>query len=75
MRAPAGSLLSQTHEQVVQRQIEYGEERGVPWGISESAYNARDMISHTNIPALVFPNSGSSGGLAKIWLSHHMPLR
>src|SRR6202034_1401383 len=43
LRSPSGSLLSQTYEQVVTRQIEYGEERGVPWGISESAYNARDM--------------------------------
>ena len=25
------------------RQIRYGQERGVPWGISESAYNARDV--------------------------------
>ena len=43
MRSPAGSLLSQTYEQVVLRQIEYGAERGVPWGISESAYSARDL--------------------------------
>ena len=28
---------------VVRRQIAYGDERGVPWGISESAYNARDL--------------------------------
>ena len=25
------------------RQIGYGEERGVPWGVSESAFNARDL--------------------------------
>ena len=27
----------------MRRQIRYGEERGVPWGISEAAYNARDV--------------------------------
>ncbi len=43
MRSPANSLLSQTYQQVVFRQIEYGKERGVPWGISESAYAARDI--------------------------------
>src|SRR5579863_7283982 len=41
MRSPAGSLLSQTYELVVRRQIAYGGERRVPWGFSESAYNAR----------------------------------
>src|SRR5208337_2217839 len=40
MRAPARSLLEQTDRLVVRRQIEYGEELGLPWGISESAYNA-----------------------------------
>ncbi len=40
---PSGSLLDQTNRLAVQRQIRYGEERGVPWGISESAYNARDV--------------------------------
>src|SRR5262249_39842050 len=32
-----------TNRLVVQRQISYGAERGVPWGISESLYNARDL--------------------------------
>src|SRR6185369_12124336 len=35
MKAPAGSLLEQTDRLVVERQIRYGEERGVPWGVSE----------------------------------------
>ncbi|HEY3322746.1 MAG TPA: glucoamylase family protein [Planctomycetota bacterium] len=33
------TLLDQTYHAVVQRQIEYAAQRGVPWGISESAYN------------------------------------
>ena len=43
MNEPAGSLLNQTNRLVVQRQIRYGDERRVPWGISESAFNARDL--------------------------------
>jgi cyclic beta-1,2-glucan synthetase len=43
MRSPPGSMLNQTYQQVVHRQIEYGIERHVPWGVSESAYNARDL--------------------------------
>ena len=43
LEAPSGSLLEQTNRLAVRRQIRYGEERGVPWGISEAAYNARDV--------------------------------
>src|SRR5260370_30696678 len=43
MRAPAGSLLKQTNRLVVRRQMKYGAHLGVPWGVSESAYNARDL--------------------------------
>ena len=43
MRAPAGSLLEQTSRQMVRQQMKYGAARGVPWGASESAFNARDL--------------------------------
>ena len=43
MRAPSGSLLELTNRLIVRRQISYGATLGVPWGISESAYNARDF--------------------------------
>ena len=43
MRAPARSLLDHTYRLVVARQMSYAAERGVPWGISESAFNARDL--------------------------------
>ena len=57
MRSPAGSLLDQTYQAIVQRQISYGRERKVPWGISESAYNARDreltyQYSNFGVPGL-----------------------
>ncbi len=43
MRAPLGSLLEQTNRLVVRRQMKYGAELGVPWGVSESAFSARDL--------------------------------
>ena len=57
MRAPAGSLLEQTNGLIVQRQVDYGSELGIPWGISESAYNARDLeltyqYSNFGVPGL-----------------------
>ncbi|MBN1248661.1 MAG: cellobiose phosphorylase, partial [Anaerolineae bacterium] len=35
-RSYEGTLLAQTNRAVVQRQIAYGREQGVPWGVSES---------------------------------------
>ena len=57
MRAPAGSLLEQTNRLVVRRQMKYATELGMPWGISESAYNARDLeltyqYSNFGVPGL-----------------------
>jgi cyclic beta-1,2-glucan synthetase len=43
MHAPAGSLLEQTGRQVVRQQMKDGAGRGIPWGVSESAFNARDL--------------------------------
>jgi cyclic beta-1,2-glucan synthetase len=43
LEAPSGSLLEHTNRLAVRRQIRYGRERGVPWGISEAAYNAWDV--------------------------------
>ncbi len=43
MDAPVGSQLELTMRLVVARQIQYATGLGVPWGISESAYNARDL--------------------------------
>ena len=65
MRSPADSLLSQTYEHVVQRQIEYGDERGVPWGISESAYNARDLDFTYQYSSFGVPGLGLKRGLSE----------
>ena len=65
MRSPANSMLSQTYEQVVLRQIEYGNERGVPWGISESAFNARDIDFTYQYSGFGVPGLGLKRGLSE----------
>lgn len=42
MRAYPGTLLAETLPAVIRIQQRYARRRGVPWGISESAYAARD---------------------------------
>ena len=43
LNVPTGSLLEQTDRLVVARQVQYGGERHAPWGVSESAFAARDV--------------------------------
>ena len=64
MRAPAGSLLEQTSRLVVQRQQAYGDALDIPWGISESAYNARDMEFTYQYSNFGVPGLGLKRGLA-----------
>ncbi|MGE0469994.1 MAG: glucoamylase family protein [Nitrospira sp.] len=63
MRFPTGSLLSRTYELIVHRQIQYGAERGVPWGVSESAYNARDLDLTYQYSSFGVPGLGLKRGL------------
>jgi cyclic beta-1,2-glucan synthetase len=65
MRSPEESMLSQTYEQVVFRQIEYGGERGVPWGISESAFNVRDIDFTYQYSSFGVPGLGLKRGLSE----------
>lgn len=65
MRAPAGSLLEQTNTLVVERQRHYGQGLGIPWGVSESAYNARDMEFTYQYSNFGVPGLGLKRGLAE----------
>ena len=65
MDAPAGSLLDQTYALVVARQVSYAAERGVPWGISESAFNARDLERTYQYSSFGIPGLGLKRGLAE----------
>ncbi|HSS22182.1 MAG TPA: glucoamylase family protein [Pyrinomonadaceae bacterium] len=63
MRDYADTLLNETYRTVVNRQIEYGNERGVPWGISESAYNVRDLHLNYQYGPFGVPGLGLKRGL------------
>ena len=63
MRAPTGSLLEQTNRLIVRRQEEYGDSLGVPWGMSESAYNARDIEQTYQYSSFGVPDLGYKRGL------------
>src|SRR5208337_722266 len=65
MRAPTGSLLEQTSRLVVRRQIKYGAELHVPWGISESAYNARALDLTYQYSNFGVPGLGLKRGLSE----------
>ena len=65
MRAPAESLLGQTNRFVVRRQITYGSELGVPWGVSESAYNVRDLEFTYQYSNFGVPGLGLKRGLSE----------
>ncbi|MGI8499086.1 MAG: GH36-type glycosyl hydrolase domain-containing protein, partial [Gemmatimonadaceae bacterium] len=58
------SLLDQTHHAAVRRQIAYGRTRGVPWGISESAYNLRDRHETYQYRGFGVPDLALKRGLA-----------
>ena len=65
MRAPAGSLVEQTSRLIVRRQIDYAATLGVPWGISESAYNARDLEFTYQYSNFGVPGLGLKRGLGE----------
>ena len=65
MRAPAGSLLEQTNRLIVRRQIAYGASLGLPWGVSESAYNIRDLELTYQYSNFGVPGLGLKRGLGE----------
>ena len=64
LRAPVGSLLEQTSRLVVARQQSYAHSLRVPWGISESAFNARDLEFTYQYSNFGIPGLGLKRGLA-----------
>jgi cyclic beta-1,2-glucan synthetase len=65
MRDVDGTLLNQTYKAIVARQIEYGMENNIPWGMSESAYNARDLQFNYQYRAFGVPGLGLIRGLSE----------
>ena len=60
-----GTLLDQSCRAAVARQIEYGKQRGLPWGISESGYNTVDAHLNYQYRAFGVPGLGLKRGLGE----------
>ena len=59
------TLLDQTYKAAVERQIEYGGQRSVPWGMSESGYNTVDVHFNYQYRAFGVPGLGLKRGLGE----------
>ncbi|HTA21555.1 MAG TPA: glucoamylase family protein, partial [Polyangia bacterium] len=60
-----GTILDETYRGVVHRQIHYGGEHSVPWGISESGYNKTDAQLNYQYRAFGVPGLGFKRGLGE----------
>ncbi len=60
-----GTLLHQTGRAAVARQIAYGNQRNLPWGISESGYNTVDANLNYQYHAFGVPGIGLKRGLSE----------
>ncbi len=58
------TLLDQTCKAAVERQIAYGKQRGVAWGVSECGYNAVDAALNYQYRAFGVPGLGLKRGLS-----------
>ncbi|MEY4871856.1 MAG: hypothetical protein RLZZ563_1186, partial [Pseudomonadota bacterium] len=65
MRAPSGALLEQSNRRVVARQQAYAMGLGIPWGISEASYNARDLEMTYQYSNFGVPGLGLKRGLGE----------
>jgi cyclic beta-1,2-glucan synthetase len=64
LRTYPGTLLDESQRAAVARQIQYGRQRGVPWGISESGFSALDRARDYQYQSFGVPGIGLKRGLA-----------
>ncbi|MBL7065593.1 MAG: hypothetical protein ISS49_15490, partial [Anaerolineae bacterium] len=65
MRSYEGTLLDQTCQAVVHRQIAYARQKDVPWGISESGYYGFDAALNYQYRGFGVPGLGFKRGLGE----------
>ena len=65
MRSYDNTLLGETYKTVVSMQSDYGEQRRVPWGVSESGYYAFDLQMNYQYKAFGVPGLGMRSGLVR----------
>ena len=63
LREPAGSVLEETGRRIVARQRAHAAALGIPWGVSESACNARDLEMTYQYSNFGVPGLGLKRGL------------
>jgi len=63
LREPPTSLMAATNREIVKAQIAFGKARDVPWGVSESTYNARDLDLTYQYSSFGIPEIGFKHGL------------
>lgn len=59
------TLLDETYRGTVERQVEYGRQQNVPWGVSESCYNLVDNSLTYQYRAFGVPGLGFKRGLGQ----------
>lgn len=59
-----GSLLDESVKFAIMSQIEYAKKLNIPWGISEAAFNLRDLSNNYQYKAFGIPWLGIKRGLA-----------
>jgi len=65
LRHYKGTLLEQSCRAAVLRQIDYGRQNGVPWGVSESGYHLFDAGMHYQYRGFGVPGLGFKRGLGE----------
>jgi cyclic beta-1,2-glucan synthetase len=65
LRYYGGTLLDESRSAAVARQIEYGRQMGVPWGISESAFSSQFVSLDYQYQSFGVPGLGLKRGLGQ----------
>ncbi len=65
LRSHPETLLENACRALVRAQVRYGRRHGVPWGISESAYDVQDVHGTYQYRAFGLPGAGLKRGLAE----------
>jgi cyclic beta-1,2-glucan synthetase len=65
LQEPLGGTLSQSNNAAIEKQIRYARTKGIPWGISESAFHARDRDMNYQYHAFGVPSLGLKRDLSE----------
>jgi cyclic beta-1,2-glucan synthetase len=65
MRSYENTLLGETYGTILFKQMKYGKDRHIPWGISEAGFNARDILLNYQYGPFGIPGLGFKRGLGR----------